>query len=72
MNELIPYIKTGITIELKDHEYQVFTIPTQHFIVNSLEELTPERFELEIERQKHYQSWMSEMFLEYCDIDCIS
>lgn len=72
MNELIPYIKTGITIELKDDKYQVFTIPTQHFIVNSLEELTPERFELEIERQKHSQSWMSEMFLEYCDIDCIS
>jgi hypothetical protein len=53
------YIKDGITIRKTDvgpsEVYRVFTIPTQHFDVESLNELTPERFEIEIERQKEYE-----------------
>tara|TARA_R110000824_G_scaffold334118_1_gene520663 strand:- start:1228 stop:1530 length:303 start_codon:yes stop_codon:yes gene_type:complete len=33
----------------------IFTIPTQRFYVESLSELTPERFELEIKKEKENQ-----------------
>ncbi len=46
-------------------QFEVFTVPTQHFYVNSLEELTPERFMLEEERQKQYQKDLAEMFRLY-------
>lgn len=56
ITDLLPWIEDGITIR-KEREggYQVFTVPTQHFIVNNLEELTPERFKLQIEKQAEYR-----------------
>ncbi len=41
----------SINFERTANTFCVFTIPTQHFYVNALDELTPERFELEIEKQ---------------------
>lgn len=46
MNNIHKYIKDGITInKLKNGGYEVFTIPTQHFKIADLSELTPETFE---------------------------
>jgi lysine/ornithine N-monooxygenase len=42
--------------------FTVFTVATQYFYVNSLDELTPERFMLEEEKQKQYEKDSSEMF----------
>ncbi len=46
-------------------QFEVFTVPTQQFYVNSLEELTPDRFMLEEERQKQYQKDSAELFRLY-------
>ena len=62
MNELKEWIKDGITIDKKNNGYQVFTVPTQHFDVIELSELTPERFKAEVERQEKQQQWQSELF----------
>jgi hypothetical protein len=43
-------------------QFEVFTVPTQHFYVNSLEELTPDRFMLEEERQRQYREDSAELF----------
>jgi hypothetical protein len=61
MIELAEWIKDGITIDKKNNGYRVFTIPTQHFDVNDLSELTPERFKVEVERQEKQQQWQSEL-----------
>jgi hypothetical protein len=61
MNELKEWIEDGITIDKKNNGYRVFTIPTQHFDVNDLSELTPERFKVEVERQEKQQQWQSEL-----------
>jgi hypothetical protein len=50
MIELKEWIEDGITIRKTNQGYQVFTIPTQHFDINDLSELTPERFKAEVER----------------------
>lgn len=50
MIELKEWIEDGITIDKKNVGYRVFTIPTQHFDINDLSELTPERFKAEVER----------------------
>ena len=53
INNLFKYIVDGITIEkLSKSGYRVFTIPTQHFEISSLEELTPESFEKAIKLQQ--------------------
>ena len=52
MIQLAEWIKDGITIDKKNNGYRVFTIPTQHFDVNDLSELTPERFKAEVEKQE--------------------
>ncbi len=44
MIELKEWIEDGITIRKTNNGYQIFTIPTQHFDINDLSELTPERF----------------------------
>lgn len=50
--ELLKYIKNGINISGNPVDgYEVFTVPTQHFKIASLDDLTPERFEREIQRQ---------------------
>jgi hypothetical protein len=52
MIELAEWIKDGITIDKKNNGYRVFTIPTQHFDVIELSELTPERFKAEVQKQQ--------------------
>ena len=52
MIELKEWIEEGITIDKKNVGYRVFTIPTQHFDINDLSELTPERFKAEVEKQQ--------------------
>ena len=52
MIELKEWIEDGITIRKTNTGYQVFTIPTQHFDIVELNELTPERFKAEVEKQK--------------------
>jgi hypothetical protein len=63
--DLLPWIEDGITIHKwiigKDSWYEVFTIPTQYFIVISLNELTLERFEFEVERQKKHEKMQKEL-----------
>jgi len=52
MIEFAEWIKDGITIDKKNNGYRVFTIPTQHFDINDLNELTPDRFKAEVEKQE--------------------
>jgi hypothetical protein len=63
--EIYEYIKNGITINGDPvGGYQVFTIPTQHFKIDSLHQLTPETFEREIQKQKEHDELTSEIFKE--------
>ena len=55
------YIIDGITIDKTKDGYRVFTIPTQHFNIDNLDELTDERFDLEIQRQEKYEKDSSEL-----------
>ena len=63
MNDIRKYIETGISIDGDPEKgYCVFTIPTQHFHITSLDDLTPDRFELEIKNQKIIDDLTSDMF----------
>ena len=55
------YIIDGITIDKTKDGYRVFTIPTQHFNIDNLDELTDDRFDLEIQRQENYEKNSSEL-----------
>ena len=55
------YIIDGITIDKTKDGYRVFTIPTQHFNIVNLDELTDDRFDLEIQRQENYEKNSSEL-----------
>ena len=55
------YIIDGITINKTKDGYRVFTIPTQHFDIVNLDELTNDRFDLEIKRQEKYERNSSEL-----------
>ncbi len=61
ISELKEWIKDGIDIRKTNDGYIVFTIPTQHFGIKDLDELTPERFEKEVERQKKSIELQNEM-----------
>ena len=64
-NNIFEYIKNGITINGNPTDgYKVFTIPTQWFNIDSLDELTPETFEREIQKQKDHDELTSEIFRE--------
>jgi hypothetical protein len=63
------YIVDGITIDKTKEGYVVFTIPTQHFSIVDLDELTNERFEQEIARQEKYERDSSELFRLYLNED---
>jgi hypothetical protein len=66
MNELDnKHIIDGITIDKTKEGYRVFTIPTQHFNIVDLDELTNDRFDLEIERQKQYEKDSSQLINLY-------
>jgi len=64
MKELEKYIKDGITIRKTDHGYNVFTIPTQHFEVESLDMLTVEAFEEAIKNQLDLEDLQAELIAE--------
>jgi len=55
------YIIDGITINKTKEGYRVFTIPTQYFDIVDLDELTNDRFDLEIKRQEKYEEDSSEL-----------
>jgi hypothetical protein len=59
------YITNGITIDKTNDGYRVFTIPTQHFNIKELDELTADRFEKEIQKQKESEELQNELFGEY-------
>jgi len=61
MENLKEWIEDGITIRKTNSGYQVFTIPTQHFDIVELSELTPDKFKAEVERQKHFQELQTEL-----------
>ncbi len=64
-NTIYEYIKNGITIKGNPLDgYEVFTIPTQHFKMDSLHQLTPETFENAIQKQKERNELTSEIFKE--------
>jgi hypothetical protein len=64
-NSIYDYIKNGITIKGNPLDgYEVFTIPTQHFKMDSLHQLTPETFENAIQKQKEHDELTSEIFKE--------
>jgi hypothetical protein len=64
-NKIYEYIKNGITINGNPIDgYEVFTIPTQHFHIDSLHQLTPQVFEEMIEEQKEYERMSSELWSE--------
>ena len=70
--EILKYIEDGITIDGNPKDgYTVFTIITQHFKCQSLDDLTPERFELAIsdlsKREAYSNDAMSSLF--YNNID---
>lgn len=62
ISELKEWIEDGITIRKTNDGYQVFTIPTQHFDIKELNELTPDRFKAEVEKQKQDREWEAELF----------
>ena len=63
-NAIYEYIKNGITIDGNPIDgYKVFTIPTQHFHIDSLHQLTPQVFEEMIEEQKE-KEWFHSRLLE--------
>ena len=63
MKEILKYIETGISINGNPKDgYTVFIIPTQHFKISSLEELTPSKFEEMIKRQEEYEKSSSELW----------
>jgi hypothetical protein len=61
MIELAKWIDDGITIRKTNTGYQVFTIPTQHFDIIELTELTPERFKAEVEKQERNIEMQNEL-----------
>ena len=64
-NSIYEYIKNGITIKGNPLDgYEVFTIPTQHFKMDSLHQLTPETFEREIQKQKEHNELAFVIFKE--------
>ena len=64
-NAIYEYIKNGITIDGNPIDgYTVFTIPTQHFKIDNLDELTKWTFENEIRKQKVHDELTSEIFKE--------
>jgi len=63
--EILKYIVNGITIDRCNNGYSVFTIPTQRFYISSLDELTPERFELAIKSLKERDDLEMELLREF-------
>jgi hypothetical protein len=63
MIELKEWIEDGITIRKTNDGYQVFTIPTQHFEVKELGDLTPDTFRKMVLKQEHFQELQNELLI---------
>lgn len=61
MIQLKEWIEDGITIRKTNDGYQVFTIPTQHFEVTELDELTPDKFREMVLKQEQFQELQNEL-----------
>ena len=61
ISELKEWIKDGIDIRKTKDGYVVFTIPTQHFEIKELDELTPDKFRELVERQKQFRELQDEL-----------
>jgi hypothetical protein len=61
MIELKEWIEDGITIRKTNNGYQVFTIPTQHFEIKELDELTPDKFKEMVLKQEQFQELQNEL-----------
>lgn len=59
------YIVDGIDIRKTKEGYRVFTIPTQHFDITNLDELTNERIDEEFRKEEKYREKINEMFRLY-------
>jgi hypothetical protein len=63
ITELLPWIEDGIRIDRnREGGYKVFTIPTQHFDIKTLDELTSERFEFEVSNQARYRDLLDNYY----------
>ena len=60
ISELKEWIVEGIDIRKTNDGYVVFTIPTQHFEIKELDELTPDKFREMVERQNHFRELEAE------------
>ena len=56
------YITEGITIERTNDGYRVFTPNTAYFYIKELDELTPERFEKELDLEDKQRRLEAELF----------
>lgn len=63
MNELKEWIGDGINIRKTNDGYQVFTIPTQHFEIKELADLTPDKFKEMVQRQEQLQELENQLLL---------
>ena len=63
--EIYEYIKDGLVISGRPNKgYTVFTTPTQWFDLDKLEDLTPQRFQEEFQKQKEHDELVSVVFKE--------
>jgi hypothetical protein len=63
LSELKQWIEGGISIDKnRDGGYKVFTIPTQHFDVERLEDITPDRLLFEEEQERLYRGLINNYF----------
>jgi len=56
------YITEGITIERTNEGYRIFTRNTSYFNIKDLDELTPERFEKELDLENDCRRLEVELF----------
>ena len=62
MKDILKYIEHGISIKGNPKDgYTVFTIPTQHFNIKTLDELTVETFEKAISDKAELNELENEM-----------
>lgn len=63
LSELKEWIESGISIDRnREGGYKVFTVPTQHFDVDRLEDITPERLRFEEDQEKTYRDLIDNYF----------
>lgn len=63
ITDLLPWIEDGLTIRKRSEGgYQVFTVPTQHFDVKSLDEITPDRLQFEVDKQTFFQELLEKYY----------